>query len=290
MRVAIIGGTGKMGRWLANFLLRDGKEVTVIGRNEAKLREVRQQLGVEATTGFSPAVGNADVVLISVPIDSFEEVVRELAPHLKPGQIIVDITSVKAFPVAVMHQYLKAGSVLGTHPMFGPGARDIHNQNFVLTPTNDAEEQLAGRVKQYLEERGARATLMTPDEHDEMMAVVLGLAHFIAIVSADTLLSFDRFKETAGISGTTYRVLLALVESVLAEDPELYAALQMHLPGMAAIEERFLKNSQRWVDIVRKKDRQGFIAWMNDLKQKLERKDPDFRTAYENIYKLLGGS
>ena len=48
---------------------------------------------------------------------------------------------------------------------------------------------------------------MTPQEHDQMMSVVLGLAHFIAIVSADTLLSFEKFQEMKKIGGTTFKIL-----------------------------------------------------------------------------------
>ena len=51
MRIAIIGGAGKMGRWFANFLLKDGKEVVISGRTEKKLLEAKQQLGgIEVAT------------------------------------------------------------------------------------------------------------------------------------------------------------------------------------------------------------------------------------------------
>jgi len=289
MRVAIIGGSGKMGQWFANFLLKDGKEVIITGRNEKKLLEAREQLGVETTSSLSSAVKSADVVLISVPIDNFEEVVKQLQPHLHPKQVIIDITSIKVFPVETMHKYIKTGLVLGAHPVFGPGARDIVNQNFVLTPTNEKETALAQKIKQYLEARGARATLMTPHEHDEMMAVILGLSHFIAIVSADTLLSFDSLKQMEAIGGSTYKVLLTLAESVISEDPEFYVSLQMNLPKMTEIEELFQRSLKTWADIVKNKDRQEFIKRMNALKDRLEKSIPDFRKAYENMYKLLEG-
>ncbi len=99
MRIAIIGGSGKMGRWFASFLLKEGKEVILIGRNKERLLEVKQQLGVEVSTGME-AVSTADLVVISVPVDSFEEVVRRLQPHLNPEQNIIDVTSVKVTPVA----------------------------------------------------------------------------------------------------------------------------------------------------------------------------------------------
>ena len=286
MRVAIIGGSGKMGRWFASFLLKDGKEVIITGRNQRKLREAQQQLGVEVATS-EEAVESADVVLISVPIDSFEEVVKEIAPHIHSGQVIVDITSVKAMPVEVMHKYIKTGLILGMHPVFGPGARDVASQNFVLTPTDDGERALAQKVTEYLEARGARVTSMTPREHDEMMAVVLGLAHFITIVSADTLASFDKAPLLRAIGGSTYRVLLTLVESVISEAPELYAALQMNLPDMVKIEELFQRNSKTWADMVKNKDRQGFVKRMTALKDRMEKGNPDFGKAYENMYKII---
>lgn len=287
MKIAIIGGSGKMGQWFARFFLKEGKQVIITGRNERKLLEAGQQLGVEATTSNVEAVKQADVILISVPLDNFEQVVLQISPHIHKGQVILDTTSLKVLPVETMHRHIKAGLVLGTHPVFGPGARDVANQNFALTPTSAEETALAQKIKQYLEERGARATLMSPQEHDEMMAVVLGLSHFIAIASADALLSFDKFQLMKEIGGTTYKVLLTLVESVISEDPELYASLQMSLPNIQQIEELFLRKSKEWADLVNGKDRQEFARRMSALKNRLEKSDPDFGRAYQNMYRLL---
>jgi len=287
MKVAIIGGAGKMGRWFADFLLKDGKEVILTDSNKKKLLEAREELGVDVTNNLSSAVKNADVVLISVPIDNFEEVVKQLSPLLTPEQMVIDITSTKASPVETMHKYIKTGLVLGTHPVFGPGAKGVRNQNFVLTPTNDKEKALAEKIRRYLEERGAKATLMTPQEHDEMMAVILGLSHFIAIVTADALLRFNRLKQMKAIGGPTYKALLTLAESVITEDPELYASIQMNLPNITEKEELFQRSSKIWADIVRNKDRQEFVKRMNALKDRLEKNDPDFGKAYEDMYTLL---
>jgi len=152
MRVAIIGGSGRMGRWFADFLLKDGKEVIITGRNQKRLLEAKQQLGeVEVTANNVEAVKNADAVLVSVPLDKFEEVVEQFSPYTHSGQVIIEITSVKVVPVEVMHRHIKAGVILGVHPMFGPGAKSVANQNFVLTPTNEDERALAQKVRQYLE-------------------------------------------------------------------------------------------------------------------------------------------
>ena len=286
MKVAIIGGAGKMGRWFANFLLDEGTDVIITGRDQKKLVETGRVLGAEVASN-EQALKSADVVVISVPIDGFEEAARQISPYARPGQIFLDITSLKVMPVAAMHRYFPHSLVLGTHPVFGPGAHNLANHNFVLTPTNDEEKALAHKVQKYLEDRSARVTAISPEEHDEMMAVVLGLAHFISIVSADTIAGAKRFPLLKAIGGTTYRVLLALVESVISEDPKLYAAIQMNIPDMVKVEASFQKKSREWAKLVSSGDREGFIEKMAAVSKKLEKANPDFGKAYRNIYKIV---
>jgi prephenate dehydrogenase len=227
--------------------------------------------------------------VLSVPIGSFEGVVAEIAPYTRPGQVIIDITSVKTMPVTAMHKYFKSREILGIHPLFGPGAKGVANMNFVLTPTNKTEAALAQKVTKFLESRGARVTLMTPQEHDGMMGVVLGLAHYIALVAADTLSGLKNLKEMAAISGITYKVLLTLIESVVSEDPELYSAIQMALPGLPQLEKQFQQKAKLWAELVKNKDKAQFIDRMNAIKEKLEKDSTDFGKAYTNMYKLAEG-
>jgi len=286
-RVAIIGGYGKMGRWFARALLGEGLRVIIAGRDRAKLEEAAAEMGCQAASG-KEAVKQADAVVLSVPVNSFEDIAREIAPYVKPGQYVFDITSVKARPVETMHRYFSGCRVLGTHPMFGPGAESIAGQRFVLTPANDGEESLAAQLRGYLEARGACVAVMDPLQHDELMGIVLGLAHFIALVSADTLLSLGKLREAAEVSGASYRLLLTLVEAVVSEDPNFYSSLQMNLPGMAKVEEIFLAKSKDWADMVKSHDTKGFAERMAYLKLKFEQADPGFSDTYKNVYRLLG--
>jgi prephenate dehydrogenase len=120
------------------------------------------------------------------------------------------------------------------------------------------------------------------------MSIVLGLSHFIALVSADTILSLGRLKDARGVSGTSYRLLLTLAEAVLSEDPDFYSSLQMGLPGMAKIEEIFLAKTDSWLALVRKGDRQHFTQRMDYLREQFKREDPDFTAGYQNMYREQG--
>lgn len=285
MKIAIIGGTGKMGRWFARLLKDEGKEVLLVGRNQEKLAAVGNELGLPYTTDIAEA-GKTDAVIISVAIDSFEEVAAQLGKHTRPEQIILDLTSIKETPVAAMKKHIKQGAILGAHPVFGPGARSLSGQNVALTPTSPQEKELAERVRTFLEKRGAKVVEMTPRQHDEAMSVVLGLAHFIAITSADSLLKLDGLEQMEAVGGTTYKVLLTLVESVLSEDPELYASLQMSLPGLAEKETSFLESGRQWAETVKSGSHQQFTTRMKALKERLEEGNADFGKAYRNMYRI----
>jgi len=97
---------------------------------------------------------------------------------------------------------------------------------------------------------------MTPGEHDDAMAVVLGLPHIVALISADALLSVGGFGRFDKIGGTTCKLMMMLADSVLSEDRQLYASLQMNLQGMGEIHNLLQTKLANWAEIVARKDRQ----------------------------------
>lgn len=284
-KIAIVGGYGKMGSWFAGFLKNEGHQVTIIGRDKDKLAAAAVELGV-AATDRPEAVAGADVVVISVPVDRFELVCETLSPHIRQGQRIFDLTSVKVMPVTIMHRFFGSAAILGVHPVFGPGAESLNGQNVILTPTDDEEEKLADSVSAWLTEHGARVRVTTPEEHDRLMSISLGLAHFIAIVTADALVSLDELTEMNGAGGITYKALLTLVESVLSEDPALYASLQLNLPSLPPMEKLFGDKAADWAELVSQGRREEFIGRMSKLKNTLEAANPDFGASYQKLYHL----
>jgi len=285
MKIAIVGGAGKMGQWIARFLLAEKMHVILIDSNEGRLSAARKELKVKGTTDLGE-VSTADFIIISVPIAAFQQTVKELSRFVRKGQTVIDITSVKVMPVEAMHKYLGGCLVLGAHPVFGPGAGELDGHNVVLTPTSDSEKALAEQAKSFLEKRGAQVKLMTPAEHDRLMAVVLGLAHYIAIVSGDTLLGLDNLADMELASGVTFRVLMTLVASVLSEDPSLYASIQTNLPELPAIQKEFIDKASQWAELVKQKDSAEFVRRMTALRDKLEQSTPGGGQAYHDMYRI----
>jgi prephenate dehydrogenase len=279
-------GAGKMGVWFVKFCKDNGEKVILADRKKDKLTKLGKELGVE-TSDFTTAVQKADNVLICVSIDAFEDVVKTIAPAVKEGQTVVDICSVKTEPVKIMHQHLPKALVLGTHPVFGPGSKSTEHKAYILTPTNAKEQEFAEKYKGWLEKVGARVFIMSPEKHDKLMSIVLGLPHFVGLVTCDALLEQKDFQDTKKVAGTTYRILLTLAEATALETPDLFATLQTSLPELGKNEDLFLAKTQEWINLIKSKDSKAIVERMEKLKTKLLKADPDFAKSYEIMYRML---
>jgi len=288
VKIAIVGGAGKMGKWIARFLIAENISVSLIDTDEEKLRTAMRELNVEGTNKLVNA-GEADCVIISVPIAVFEPTAEELSRSLRTGQTVIDVTSVKRMPVETMHRQFSGCLVLGAHPVFGPGATALEGHNVVLTPTTPRETDLAERAKIFMEKKGARVEIMTPAEHDRLMAAVLGLSHYVAIVAGDTLVEQDNLKGMETVSGVTFRVLMTMISSVLGEDPSLYASIQTHLPELPLLQRTFIEKASEWAVLVERQNTPGLVSRLEALSQKLNRAGPGQGSAYSDMYNIAEG-
>ncbi len=285
MKIAVIGA-GKMGVWFAKFFDSKKHEVILADRKKEKLEKLKD-LPVDLTTNFQEAVCGADQIYLCVSINALEEVVKAISPVIHKGQVIMDICSIKEAPVKTMHQYIKEATVLGTHPVFGPGSNGVKHKAYILTPTDPKEQKFAEEFKKWLEAEEAHVFIMTPQKHDELMAVVLGLPHFLGLVACETLLEQKNLPETKKVAGTTYRMLFTLAEATALETPDLYASVQTNLQELGKIEDLFMAKAQELLTLIKNNDQKAIIGRIAKLKKKLAAADSDFAKSYDVMYKML---
>ena len=289
MRVAVIGA-GKMGRWFTRLFNNEGFSVVVSSRTQSKAEALRTEFGAEVAHSNIDALDGADWILVCVSLDSLEPVLLEIGSHVRPGQVVIDIGSIKEIPVNLLHKHVEHGVTLGSHPVFGPGAKSLEGQNFVLTPVNEKEQRFAGEFRGWLEARGATVAVMSPRKHDMLMSLVLGFPHFVGLVTGDTLMNNSDFVDAKAVGGATYKLLLTLAESVSSEEPGFYSNLHMSLPEMEKIEGLFLEKVEEWLRLVKSKDCAGFSRKMEQVKKRLKELDPEYEDAYRVMYRFLDDS
>ncbi|VVB87129.1 Prephenate dehydrogenase [uncultured archaeon] len=261
MKILIIGGTGETGRWFVKFYKKHGFDVVIWGVNKRK--DVANELGVEFADDIGSEAGKSDIVMISVPIDITEKTISEIAPKMAAGSLLMDITSIKTGPMEAMLKYApQYVEILGTHPMFGPSIPDIRGQIVIFTPVDGRCSKWFPIIKSLYEDNGAHIEIMDAKQHDKMMAVVQGLTHFayISIGSVFRELEFDVAKSRRFMS-PMYDIMLDLVGRILAQNPYLYAMIQMN-PEVAKVHRAYINQCNLMTELVKNKDIEGFVALM----------------------------
>jgi prephenate dehydrogenase len=262
MKIAVVGGSGSFGRLFARLFKEDGYEVVITGRNTAKGERVAKELGVKFTRDNVKAAREGDVVIISVYIENTLDVVEEVAPHVRPGCLLMDVTSVKVEPCTAMEKLAgEKVEVIGTHPMFGPRVSSIEGLSFILTPIR--AKKWDKFLLDFLEKHKAKVFITTPEEHDRIMGVVQGLTHFAYISVASTLWELRTdVRYTKKFASPIYELMLDLIARIVGQSPQLYASIQTHNPFIAEVHEAFIKKATELKDVVARKDVKAFAEIM----------------------------
>ena len=250
-KLAIVG-TGLIGGSFALALKQAGAVRTVlgVGRNPARLTVARELGLVDRAVDWAEA-GQADCILVALPVGETEAVLKQLAPHLKAGAIVTDAGSTKVNVVAAARTALgnRFADFVPGHPIAGSeqsgptAARaDLYRgKRVVLTPQADTRADALATVKALWEAAGAQVETLDADLHDRVFAAVSHLPHLAAFALVDELAQradgdtffrfaasgFRDFTRIAGSSPEMWRdIALANREAVLAELDAYLAALQ----------------------------------------------------------------
>ena len=271
MKITIIGGAGGMGKWFAGFFKANGAEVRIVDKSE-QTEAVARQIGVEfLKTDIlgdekEKEVAATEVLLVSVPIDLTSRVIERVGPRMPAGSLLMDLTSVKKAPVAAMERFASSGvEILGTHPLFGPSAKSLQGQTVILVPSTSrsGSSGLVGlkglrglrgskseKIAELFKSNGARIEVLTAADHDEIMAVVQGLTHFILIAFGVALKDLDfEVARARRFMNPQFKIITDFVGRLLHQDPHLYATIQTNFE-MGGIHEAFLTTASRLHELV----------------------------------------
>ncbi len=250
LTIAVIGGHGQMGAMLVRLFGDMGHRVMVADRDTALTAP--------------DAAAQADVVVISVPIDDTERVIRDVGPHVRDDALLMDITSIKESPVAVMLASTKA-SVVGTHPLFGPGVHTLQGQRFVVCRARG--DAWADWVVQTFTARGLAVTEATPVQHDRAMSVVQVLTHFQTQVLGLTLAKLGvPLDDTLRFTSPAYLLELYVAARHFAQDPQLYGPIEMRNPQTGAVTAAFRSAADELGAILSSGDQGAFDALFTDVR------------------------
>ena len=209
MTAVVVGGAGRMGRWMRRFLAAQG---CVTG-------SLDPASSPEENTWAEKAVTTADLVILSTPPASTAQRYQEWFQH-PPRGVLADIASIKSPLIEPIRELQRRGArVASIHPMFGPSATLLRDADIVVCDTGDPGA--TALMEGLFQPTTARLVRLPLEDHDRVMADLLSLAHAASIAFALALPESGH-----PVRSTTFQALHSLSSSVVRESPEVYYEIQ----------------------------------------------------------------
>lgn len=257
-RALVIGGAGKMGRWFADFFRSQGFDTdiadTAIETGTGRFHDWR-----DAGTGY-------DIIVVATPLAISGEILTALA-ELRPTGLVFDIGSLKS-PLREGLEALRAAGckVTSLHPMYGPDTDLLSGRHLIFVDvgsaeaTNDAKELFDSTMVEQLD--------MGLDDHDRLIAYVLGLSHALNVAFFTALAeSGEAAPRLATMSSTTFDAQLLVSAAVARDNPHLYFEIQnLNDYGLGPL-EALCQSAERIRHLVASGDEAGFVALMEKGKR-----------------------
>ena len=252
--IVIIGGNGLLGKRFVEMFELSGYQVKILGRsNWGQAKSICSQAGV---------------VIVGAPIDATDSVIKELT-YLPSDCILADITSIKAEPLQAMLAVHK-GPVVGLHPMFGPDISSFAKQVIVYCDGR-GEESYAWLIDQ-MKIWGAHLHSVDAAAHDKSMTLIQALRHFTSFVYGSHLQKVGAdLTQLLDLSSPIYRLELAMVGRLFAQEPGLYADIILSQKNNLAMIKQYHQHFSDSINLLENTDRDAFITrfesvteWMGD--------------------------
>ena len=208
---------GRLGFIAASHPVSQGFATTVA--------DVTIEDGPEQYTNWTDAGVDYDVIVVAAPLAVSGRILAQLAV-LKPRGLIFDIGSLKSPLIDGLEELRSAGCrVTSLHPMYGPDTRLLSGRHLIFCDagdpqaTADAKELFAATMVEQLD--------MGLDDHDRLIAYVLGLSHALNIAFFTALAeSGEAAPKLAKLSSTTFDSQLLVSAAVAKDNPYLYFEIQ----------------------------------------------------------------
>ncbi len=257
-RALILGGNGKMGRWFAQFLAAQGFIVEIADPSGCPEE-------FTASINWQQSAMQVDVIVIAAQLRASSTLIAELTA-LKPSALIFDLGSLKSPLKQSLLAAANAGlKICSLHPMFGPDTVLLSDRHIIFIDLGNVGTGVGAvrEAKSLFAATSAELVEMELNEHDELIAYVLGLSHALNIAFFTALANSGKSApKLAKLSSTTFDRQLAIATNVAEENPRLYFEIQ-HLndareQGLKALENAVAQVAR----CVREGDEIGFVALM----------------------------
>ena len=274
--IAILGAGGQMGTWMSNFFEKSGFEVTGFDPENPIPKSIKK------AESLISAILNVEYVLLSTPTKKTPEIIRLIAKEMKRDSFLIDITSQKSKTAIALGKIPAKVTPVCIHPMFGPGAKGVKNENIISIPIKDGKKELDVAKNLFPD-----ADFVTIDSaaHDKKIAIILGLTHLINIAFANILAKDDKILLTQKMAGTTFKAQKIIAESIMTESTELIETILSN-PEIRRVAEEFWRDIGLLLTSAQEGKTDEIVSYINSNKEKIS-ENVNLEKSYKKLTKMV---
>jgi prephenate dehydrogenase len=180
-------GFGLIGGSIALAVRRSLPDVRIVAIDSSQSvldTALRTNLANSGGADLSLAEGH-DLVVLGAPVRQNIEILERIAAQVRGDVLVTDVGSTKAETIAAARTLPPRIRFIGGHPVAGAAVGSIEGvrrdlfqgRPWILTPLPDDDPQATRRddlakVQSFVEHLGAVPCILTPDEHDRLMAYI----------------------------------------------------------------------------------------------------------------------
>lgn len=224
LKVGIIG-FGRFGQFIGKEMVDYNFDVYATNRTDYSKVADKMNITFLKKEDFEKEI--YDITIFATSILSFENILKSYSNEFLRNTIIVDVLSVKEYPMEVISNYMNNDyNLLLTHPMFGPDSAKYNwnNKNFVyyIDMIDDKFKDRCNIFLDFWKNKGCCMIEMTPHEHDMKTANSQFLTHFIG-----RLLELCECNNT-NVDTDGYKSLLQIMDHTMNDSWDLFYALSKY--------------------------------------------------------------
>ena len=211
----LIIGLGLIGGSYAEALTKQGYNVTAITRTQSSIDYALEQGIIQKGYSYvdEAAVKEADIIIFGLYPSLILNWLEENQHLFKSGAVITDVTGVKSCIVYDIQKLLRDDvEFISAHPMAGREVYGVQNSdasifkgaNYIVVPTDKNTDSATELCKELGRVLGfERISVLSPEDHDEMIGFVSQLTHCIAV----SLMTCSDNEELVNYTGDSFRDL-----------------------------------------------------------------------------------
>lgn len=188
---------------------------------------------IDEAVDLEVALDNADLVVISIPVDAAKRVTLNILDKIDSKQIVTDVGSTKGGICEIVKNHPMRGRFVAGHPIAGtensgPSAAIeglFANKTGIICNKNESDNDALIVVENIYRLLGMNLNYMDADEHDKHIAYVSHLSHISSFALALTVLNIEESeKNIFDMAGSGFSSTVRLAKS----SPDMWKPIFQH--------------------------------------------------------------